>query len=106
MAGKDIPCDYFTVLVKNGPKVKSKSQESIELQKTLAQVADDTGIGRPTESIDIYASEKEIWDTPTHVIDMTIIYIEYVRGHSAYDINSVSNKSSFTITYPPFRCYF
>ena len=65
MAGKDIPCDYFTVLVKNGPKVKSKSLESIELQKTLAQVAEDTGIG--TESVDIYASEKEICDTPTHV---------------------------------------
>ena len=104
MAGKDIPCDYFTVLVKNGPKVKSKSLESIELQKTLAQVAEDTGIG--TESIDIYASEKEICDTPTHVKDMTIIYIEYVRGHSAYDINTVSNKSSFTITFPPFRCFF
>ena len=70
MAGKDISCDYFTVLVKNGPKVKSKSLESIELQKTLAQVAEDTGIG--TESIDIYASEKEICDTPTHVKDMTI----------------------------------
>ena len=74
MAGKDIPCDYFTVLVKNGPKVKSKSLESIELQKTLAQVAEDhedTGIG--TESFDIYASEKEICDTPTHFKDMTII---------------------------------
>ena len=67
MAGKDIPCDYFTVLVKNGAKFKSKSLESIELQKTLAQVAEDTGIG--TESIDIYASEKEICDTPTRVKD-------------------------------------
>ena len=32
-----IPCDYFTLLVKNRPK--AKSPESIELQKTLAQVA-------------------------------------------------------------------